>query len=327
MKLPIDKKKVLHVAGIINKYDIPQFNCNRALFQQLGIQPVLAAILTSEDAGSRSYVRGIARFCNENKVECRVYETRDAEMLTKTIAHLNNDASVHGIIVMYPTAYGEKDVKFMNMISPAKDVEGLHYSYLGYLVQFERFKDPEQLRKLVIPPTAKGILSILKRNFLDYEEFFDLQGFYPEHAKTNPFNIEGKRFTIINDSLAVGRSLALMLLNEHGSVEVCHKYTAFSHILKSVALSDVVISAVPSSKFIIPTSAVPENAIVIDISFEGNFDYPSVVDKCFKIAPRWDLLEKGNRINDMTLYRLLSNLHYLIQANLSDDVLKSSVEQ
>ncbi|HOE06017.1 MAG TPA: tetrahydrofolate dehydrogenase/cyclohydrolase catalytic domain-containing protein [Bacteroidales bacterium] len=322
MSIPIDQTKILHVSGIISKYDEPQYQCNKALFAQLGIQPVLAVVITSDDGGSRSYARGIERFCKLHGVECMNFETHNSTELEQTISEINSNSAIHGAIVMYPTGYGIKDVRFMNMLSPAKDVEGLHYSYLGYLVQFERFKDPEQLRKLVIPPTAKGILSLFKRNFLDYEEFFAQRGFYPQQLGHNPFNIEGKRFTIINDSLAVGRSLALMLLNEHGSVEVCHKFTPFEHILRTVALSDCIISAVPSKDFVIPTSAIPANAIVIDISFEGNFEYPSVIDKCFRIAPRWDLLEKGNRINDMTLHRLLSNLHYLIQAGLPDEALK-----
>jgi 5,10-methylene-tetrahydrofolate dehydrogenase/methenyl tetrahydrofolate cyclohydrolase len=248
---------------------------------------------------------------------------KSADELTQTIEKLNNDDSVHGIMVMYPSGYGIKDTTFMNMINPLKDIEGLHNSYLGYLVQFEKFRDPDRLRKLVIPPTAKGVLSILKRYAIDYDAFYQERGFYPENVETNPFDLEGKRVTVINDSLAVGRSMALMLLNENAYVQVCHEYTPFEMTLESVKNSDVVISAVPSSKFKIPTEFVPEKAIIIDISFEGNFDYPSVIEKCYKIAPRWDLVKKGNRINDMTLNRLISNLHYLVNASLPEETLKA----
>lgn len=318
--------KVLNVRHLVEKYDVPAFACNNFFYQQKNVSPCLAVILTSNDPGSVSYTKGIKRFCAANSVECKDFIVNSAAELEEKITQLNSDNNVHGIMVMYPTGYGVKDTTFMNMINPLKDVEGLHNSYLGYLVQYEKFRDAEQLRKLVIPPTAKGILSILKRYYIDFEEFFEKHGVYPENVSCNPFDLEGKRITVINDSLAVGRSLALMLLNENAYVQICHQYTPFEKTLESVKLSDIVISAVPSGKFIIPTDYVPQNSIVIDISFEGNFDYPSVFEKCYKIAPRWDLVEKGNRINDMTLNRLMSNLHYLINCCLPEETLKKMKE-
>lgn len=315
------KRKILNIRHLIEKFDVPAFECNKLFYERNNIDPCLAVVLTNNDGGCISYTKGIRNFCNSLGVNFQQYSVSDAKSLEECINDLNRDDKVHGIIVMYPTFYGVKDTVFMNLVSPDKDVEGLSYSYLGYLVQFEKFRDAEQLRKLVIPPTAKGILSIFKRYYIDFEDFYTERGFYPENVTTNPFDIEGKRVTIINDSLAVGRSLALMLLNENAYVQICHQYTPFEKTLESVSLSDIVISAVPSGKFKIPTEYVPENSILIDISFEGNFDYPSVFEKCYKIAPRWDLVEKGNRINDMTLNRLISNLFYLINSKLPEEEL------
>jgi len=318
--------KILNVRNLIEKYDEPAFSCNNYYYQQHNITPCLAVVLTGDDPGCISYTRGIKRFCAKHDINCNDFIVKNEIELTKKIKSLNIDDSVHGIMIMYPTGYGKKDTVFMNMLNPMKDVEGLHNTYLGYLVQFEKFRDPEKLRKLVIPPTAKGILSILKRYSIDYENFKEQRGVYPENLNENPFELEGKRITVINDSLAVGRSLALMLLNENAYVQICHQYTPFDKTLESVENSDIIISAVPSSKFTIPTASVPEKAIVIDISFEGNFEYPSVIEKCYKIAPRWDLVSKGNRINDMTLNRLISNLHYLINSALPENVLKDMQE-
>lgn len=314
--------KILNVKHLIEKYDLPIIECVQTFYEKHNIKPCLSVILTSDDPGSVSYTKGIIRFCEKNKIKPLYFRVSSSEELIVTINKLNDDESVHGILVMYPSGFAEKDVVFMNMISPMKDVEGLHNSSLGYLVQFEKFRDPEHLQRLVIPPTAKGILSIFKRYCLDYEEFYEERGFYPENVKTNPFDLEAKRVTIINDSLAVGRSLALMFLNEHAYVQVCHQYTPFEKVLESVSLSDIVVSAVPSPSFKIPSHCLPENVIVIDISFQGNFDYPSVFEKVYKIAPRWDLVEKNNRINDMTLNRLVSNLHYLINCTLPQEDLK-----
>ncbi len=320
-------QKILDVKSIIDKYDLPAFACTRFFYEQNNIKPCLAVVLTSDDPGSISYTKGIKNFCAKNEVNCIDYKVSNKEELKNLINELNNNPDIHGIMIMYPSGYGVKDSYFMNMVNPIKDVEGLHYTYLGYLVQYEKFRDAENLKKLVIPPTAKGILSIFKRYYMLYEDFKKENNYYPDNLDNNPFNTEGKRVTIINDSLAVGRSLALMMLNENAYVQVCHAYTPFNKVLSSVSKSDYIISAVPSSKFKIPTEFVPENSIVIDISFEGNFEYPSVIEKCYRIAPKWDMCEKGNRINDMTLNRLISNLYYLINSGLPKEVLMKMADK
>jgi 5,10-methylene-tetrahydrofolate dehydrogenase/methenyl tetrahydrofolate cyclohydrolase len=318
--------KILNVKKLIEKYDIPVFKKQMATYKKYNIKPSMAVILTSEDSGSRSYLRGICNFCNDWGIEVKDYVTASSNELEELIATLNK-SEIHGIMIMYPTGYGIKDTYFMNCVDFTKDLEGLHNCHLGYLVQYEKFRDKKQLRKLIIPPTPKGIMYLFKRNYHYYEEYFNEKGFYPEKSENNPFEIEGKRITIINDSLAVGRSLALMMLNENGSVQDCHEYTPFEDVCNFVKASDFVISAVPSSKFIIPNEALCKDSIVVDISFEGNFSYPDVFNYVKKIAPRWDLVEKGNRINDMTLYRLISNLFYQVNSTLDDSVLREINEE
>lgn len=320
-----ENNKILNVNRLIEKYDIPAFEKYKSVYRKAGISPGLSVILTGDDAGSISYLKGIKKFCGENSVAFEEYSAGSEGELCGLIDRLNK-SDTSGIMILYPTGFGKKDTFFMNMVAEEKDVEGLHYSHLGYLMQYEKFRDASRLRKLVIPPTAKGIMYLFKRYFSDYEEFKDSNGHYPDRLEENPFLIEGKRITIINDSLAVGRSLAMMLLNENGSVQICHKYSPFTDILKSVGDSDIVISAVPSQNFCIPTSVLRTNSIAVDISFEGNFEYPSVFEKVYKIAPRWDLEKKGNRINDMTLYRLISNLYYLINSRLPDELIREIEE-
>lgn len=318
--------KIIDVQELINQYDIPYFENTINVYQKNNIKPKLAVILTSDDAGCVSYSKGISRFCGSYNIDCQIIHSATEEELISHINKLNNDSSIDGMMIMYPTPYEMSDTLFMNMVSPEKDVEGLHNTYLGYLAQFEKFSDAGKMRKLVIPPTAKGILYIIKRYYDMYENVKKETGTYPDSRQSNPFSIEGKHFTIINDSLAVGRALALMLLNENGSVQICHKYTPYYDILRHIRTSDFIISAVPSDKFIIPTDVVTENSIIIDISFEGNFEYPSIIDKCYRIAPRWDLVKKGNRINDITLYRLVSNLFYLINCKLHDEILSQLIK-
>lgn len=317
---------ILDVKTLIERYDRPVLQRTRAVYDRIGVVPKLAVILTSDDPGSVSYLKGVQRFGSSYGVEVTSYSADTQEQLEACITECNN-SDIHGIMVLYPTPFEQKDTWFMNKVLPEKDVEGLHFSHLGYLVQFEKYRDIQQLRKLIIPPTAKGIMYILKRYAMMYDECKTADNCYPDGFMYNPFTIESKRITIINDSLAVGRSLALMMLNENGSVQVCHRFTPFDDTRAFVRQSDIIVSAVPSEKFVIPSEDTPERAIVIDISFEGNFEYPSVMEKAFRIAPKWNLCEKGNRINDMTLHRLISNLFYLVTATLPDEYIREIEEE
>jgi len=317
----MSNENIINVSRLIETFDEPEFLRKQEFYGKLGITPSLAVVMAGEDPGSLSYMRGIRRFCQSRQTAFHSHFCSDIRQMEKTIHELNQDEEVHGVMILYPTPFRGKDTRFMNAVSPSKDVEGLHHTNLGYLVQFEQFKDPLKLKKLVIPPTAKGILYIFKRYALLLKEEKKKSGAYPREFQDNPFTITGKRFTIINDSLAVGRSLALMLLNENGSVRVCHRHTPFREVLSLCRNSDVVISAVPGP-FTVPTEDIARGAVIIDISFDGNFEYPGIMSKAGLIAPRWNLTEKGNRINDMTLYRLLSNLYYLIDAGLPPGILR-----
>jgi len=313
--------KILQISTLIEEFDSNNFSIHSSFYLQNDIKPSLAAILTSQERGCISYMKGIKNFCAENGVVFSEYSADSADDLNSLIDKLNKDRDTHGVMIMYPTPFEDRDTQFMNRLSPHKDVEGLNCENLGYLVQYERFRDLSGLRKFVIPPTAKGILYILKRYSEIYENIKQETGNYPDKLVENPFTPEGKKITVINDSLAVGRSLSLMLLNENASVQICHQYTDFGDIVKFISNSDIVISAVPYDKFIIPADSVKPGSVCIDISFEGNFEYPEIFRRAYKTAPLWSMVQKGNRINDMTLNRLLSNLYYLINSSLSDSLL------
>ncbi|WP_165144490.1 bifunctional 5,10-methylenetetrahydrofolate dehydrogenase/5,10-methenyltetrahydrofolate cyclohydrolase [Marinitoga sp. 38H-ov] len=316
------QEKLFDIQYLIEKFDRPLFEKNIELFKKNNIKPSLVCILTSNDPGSISYAKGIKGICKSYDIEFILDKVDTKKELEEKIQFYNNNEKIYGIIVMYPTPY-DKDTYFMNLVTPEKDVEGLNHEYMGYLVQHEFYSDNENLRKLIIPPTAKGILYVLKRNYVVYEKYYHIHGKYPDGLEENPFKLEGKKVVVINDSLAVGRSLALMMLNENASVRVCQKYTDFNDILRFVSFSDIIVSAVPSNKFTIPTKNIPKNSIVFDISFEGNFEYPDIFEKIYKISPKWNMVEKGNRINDMTLHRLVSNLFYLINRKLpNEDLIK-----
>jgi 5,10-methylene-tetrahydrofolate dehydrogenase/methenyl tetrahydrofolate cyclohydrolase len=303
-------------------YDTPFLRKNLQFLLDNKIRPSLAVVETSDDPGAKSYLKGIRRVCREYEIEYFGFRAKSINELKKIITEINLRDEILAALILYPTPFDIHDREFMNMVSAEKDVEGLHFTNLGYLVQFKKFIDPSGLRKLVIPPTSKGILYVLKRYFMLFEQYKKVKGVYPFDHDENPFELLGKKATIINDSLSVGKSLALMLMNENASVRVCQKYTDIQDIYQFTGLSDIIISAVPVSGWKIPSEYVADNAILFDVAFEGNFEYPDIYDNCFCIAPRWDETQKGNRINDMTLTRLISNTLYLANKKLPDNVIR-----
>ena len=318
--------RIIDIKNLIELYDEPFLEENVNILKEHDTFPSLAVVKTSDDEGARSYIKGIEKICHRYGVHFFSYQSDNQDQLEKTISKINTDPKIDAALIMYPTPFEKADREFMNLVSEEKDVEGLRFTNLGYLVQFKKFLDPFGLRKLVIPPTSKGILYVLKRYRALYDKYHDVYGKYPENLRENPFKILGKKVSIVNDSLSVGKSLALMLMNENASVRVCQKFTDIQDIYQFTKLSDIIVSAVPVEGWKIPTEYVPSDSIIFDIAFEGNFEYPEIYDKCFCITPRWDETVKGNRINDMTLTRLISNTLYLSNKKLPDDVLKKIYE-
>lgn len=318
--------RIIDIQNLIELYDRPFLKRNVEILSDNNIKPSLAVIKTSNDSGAQSYIRGIEKQCNEFDIRFQLHEANSKESLISIIHSINEIDDVLATLTLYPTPFDLHDREFMNLVLPQMDVEGLHYTNLGYLVQFKKFLDPFGLRKLVIPPTAKGILYVIKRYFTLFEKYYKEYGKYPKPHSKNPFQLLGKKITIVNDSLSVGKSLALMLMNENASVRVCQKYTDINDVFQFTELSDIVISAVPVSGWKIPSKHICKDAILFDIAFEGNFDYPDIYDHCYSISPRWDETHKGNRINDMTLARLISNTLYLANKDLPDPVLRELYE-
>jgi methylenetetrahydrofolate dehydrogenase (NADP+)/methenyltetrahydrofolate cyclohydrolase len=309
---------ILDINSLIELYDEPYLDLNMQVLRNSGIVPGLIVVATSADSGAKSYIRGMQNICQRYGINFRQRQADSAEQLFRIIDEINGDKTCQAAIVLYPTPFALPDRDFMNHLAAMKDVEGLHFSNMGYLVQFKKYKDNKGLRKLIIPPTAKGILYIIRRFASAFAAFHKQHGVFPGNMEYNPYELSGKKVTIVNDSLAVGKSLALMLMNANASVRVCQKYTEIQDIYQFTRLSDFIITAVPAADWHIPVAYVPPQAIVFDIAFSGNFLYPDIIDACAAIAPRWDQTEKGNRINDMTLTRLVSNTLYLANDNLPD---------
>lgn len=197
--------------------------------------PRLAVVLVGNDPASEIYISKKKAACNEVGIFSTTHFVPDGlstDHITQIINDLNN-RDHHGILVQLPLPPYLDKIKILNKISPVKDVDCFTSTNLGLLAQNS---------SLFEPCTPAAIISILKHYEID---------------------IHGKNVVIINDSIVVGRSLAMMLLNLQATPTICHKQT---ENLKEICLSsDIIVSAVGKPDFKLTSDMVRKNATVIDV--------------------------------------------------------------
>lgn len=217
-------------------------------------------------------------------VEVRGHEAETEESLLALVRRLNADKAATGIMLFYPLKCALKDEDVMDLVSPLKDVEGLHSTNLGFLVQYKRFLDEARGIKCVVPATAKAVVKSLQA--------------YPEIA------LEGAFVTIVNNSMRVGKPLGLMLENIGATVVKCYDKTPRAALEDCVRRADLVVTAVPDPNFRLDPSWIKPGAVVVDVSFGGNVDAAAIADRAsFATAP-------DNRVGVMTRAMTFVNLVY-----------------
>ncbi|OKH51314.1 bifunctional 5,10-methylene-tetrahydrofolate dehydrogenase/5,10-methylene-tetrahydrofolate cyclohydrolase [Calothrix sp. HK-06] len=209
---------------------------------KFGRPPGLAVLMVGDNPASAAYVRGKERACE--KVGIASFgkhfptQTNLAE-LEDTIAALNNDPQVDGILVQLPLPEHLDSVKLLNQIAPDKDVDGLHPVNMGRLVRSE-----EGLRSC----TPAGVMRLLE----EYQ-----------------IPVQGKQAVVLGRSILVGKPLALMLLEANATVTVAHSR---SHDIKSITQSaDILIAAVGRRELVTGEMLKP-GAIVVDVGINRVVD-------------------------------------------------------
>jgi len=248
--------------------------------------PAGIAVLTLAASGedSRTYRDMILKDAESLGLRARSFEERTGAALLERIDRLNADPVTHGIVVMYPLGEGLIDTEVMDRVSPAKDIEGLHSINLGYLIKFLRYLDEPRGVKCVVPATAKAVVKTLQA----YSEI----------------PIEGAFVVLINNSMRVGKPLGLMLENLGATVVKCYDRTRPEDMEACVRRADIVVTAVPDSRFRLHSGWVKPGAAVVDVSFGGNVDAASLQGRAAFVS------SPDNRIGRMTRAMMLVNLIY-----------------
>ena len=193
----------------------------------------LVCLVNKEDASSIGYSKSQAKLASNLGIDYELVEMEPTkEAYEKEIKRVNEDDLIDGCLITRPLFKGANEEEIISLLNPLKDVDGMNATSLGELLINKE--------DAIKPATPRAILELLK-------------GYNIE--------IKGKDVLVVGRSISVGKPVALMLLNEHGTVSIAHTRTV--DLNSKLGQADIVIAAV-GRPHIIDSSYCKEGAIVID---------------------------------------------------------------
>ncbi len=231
--------------------------------ESLARTPGLAVIIVGNNPASRVYVNSKRKDCEECGFLSEEYalpeETTQAALIS-LIEELNGREDIDGILCQLPLPDGIDEEAVLMAISPEKDVDGFHPMNMGaLLVGKDGF----------LPCTPYGIMEILREYDIDPK---------------------GKQCVVIGRSNIVGKPMALLLLQKHGTVTICHSRT--QNLAEVCRTADILVAAVGKVNMVTADMVKP-GAVVIDVAMNrneagklcGDVDYPAVKEIASAITP------------------------------------------
>ena len=249
------------------------------LVEEKHITPGLAVILVGNDAASATYVASKAKSCKNAGIYSVVHEMPDSitqEELLETIARMNENPKLDGILVQLPLPKHIDTTIVLEAINPLKDVDGFHPYNVGRMVSnLDAF----------LPATPFGVM----RMFQEYG-----------------IELSGKNVVVIGSSDIVGKPMASLLINAKATVTVCNSRT--KDLKAHTLAADIVVIAV-GVPLLLKADMVKDGAIVIDVGINrldtgklvGDADFEDCKSKCSHITP------VPGGVGPMTIGMLLKN--------------------
>ncbi|MGQ0605723.1 MAG: bifunctional 5,10-methylenetetrahydrofolate dehydrogenase/5,10-methenyltetrahydrofolate cyclohydrolase [Candidatus Nitrosotenuis sp.] len=244
------------------------------------VQPCLATILIGDNPASATYVKNKQKACSEVGIttkDRKLPATTTQRELNALVDLLNQDSTVHGILVQLPLPPQCNEFETTSRIFPLKDVDGLTPHNVGLL----------SMKKAILKAcTPSGIM-----------ELFD-------HYS---IPLEGKNIVVINRSNLIGKPLLHLLLEKNATVTMCHSKTRdLDNVCKN---ADIVITGVGDrTKFTLSPEMIRDGAIVIDVATSrlngklvGDCDFDKIIQKASFVSP------VPGGVGPMTIAMLLKN--------------------
>ena len=206
--------------------------------QKNGITPHIAVIIVGDDPASHVYVGAKIRACERlslKSTHIELPESTQEKELIEIVKNLNNDGSVHGILIQSPLPKHMNEEGLTDLIHPEKDVDGFHPTNLGRLVQGRSDG--------MLPCTPSGVMRLLEWAGIE---------------------THGKKAVVIGRSRNVGMPQAL-LLSARGvdsTVTVAHSRT--EDIASICKQSDIIVAAVGSPEMV-KANWVKDGAVIVDV--------------------------------------------------------------
>ncbi len=252
-----------------------------------GVSPKLVILQIGDNPASEFYVQNLLKKSKKVGIEAELKKFDSSisqDIFLGEIKKLNNDDSVHGIMLQKPFPKDFNDDVITQTINPDKDVDGFHPMNLGNLLLG---------KDAFIPCTPQAVLEMLK--------FYNIQ-------------TTGKHVVILGRSNIVGKPLANLLLRKdetgNATVTVCHSRT--QNLSEITRQADILIAAIGRARFV-TKEMIRENAIIIDVGvnlikedgkekYVGDVDYDDCYEKSYLITP----VPKG--VGSVTTSLLLKNV-------------------
>lgn len=217
-----------------------------------GIVPGLAVILVGDNQASRTYVNNKQKTAKELGMHNVLIEyptsISEKELLAK-IDELNEDPSIHGILVQLPLPDHINEKKLIEAISPEKDVDGFHPLNIGRMMTGQ---------DAFLPCTPFGVMVMMKEIGME---------------------LSGKHVVVVGRSNIVGKPAGQLFLNENATVTYCHSRT--KDLAEQTRQADVVVAAVGKADLITAEHIKP-GAVVIDVGMNRNSEGKLCGDVAFE---------------------------------------------
>lgn len=229
----------------------------------INITPTLAIMRADENPSSIQYEKSATRFMDKLGIQVKHVTAPEGvtqEKFLETLEKLNQDDSIHGILIMQPLPKNIDLKVVAEHIDPEKDIDGMHGTNLGRIMLGEK--------NTLLPSTVKAVLEMIR--------YYDIP-------------IEHQEITMLGRSNTVGKPLSVILMTRGATVTTCHTRT--KNIKKHTKTADIVISATGQAEMVTKDYIQP-GAIVIDVGFNfeggkarGDVAYDEVNEIASKITP------------------------------------------
>ena len=228
-----------------------------------GVVPGLHVVLVGDNPASHVYVRNKAKACEEVGIRGVTHhlpaDTPEADLLA-LLAKLNADPDVDGVLVQLPLPPQISPDRVTDATDPRRDADGFHPANLGLLLSG---------RGGLVPCTPAGVMRLIDETGTD---------------------LKGKRAVVVGRSLIVGKPMALLLLERHATVTICHSRTV--DLAARCAEADVLVAAIGKARMV-KGDWIKPGAVVIDVGMNrgedgklcGDVDFEAAAERASHITP------------------------------------------